>query len=96
MESKISVTELKKALEPELDHLLEEVALAVSHAPYGRIIADSEEPVRDAAALFRQQLYQKAITIRQQQIEPAFSPSPDPTDTAVAQQRASKKQRSDD
>lgn len=92
MENRITGKDLKAALGSELDRLFEEVALAVSQAPYGRIIADSEEPVRDAAALFRQQLYQKALTLRQQQIEPAFSPSADGADPAVAQQRASKKQ----
>lgn len=96
MEHPISVTELKKALASDIERLLEEVVLAVSQAPYGRIIADSEEPVRDAAALFRQQLYQKALTLRQQQIEPAFSPSADPADRALAQQGPSKKQCSDD
>lgn len=96
MENKITVSELKKALEPELDRLLEDVALAVNQAPYGQIIAASEEPVRDAAAVFRQQLFQKALTLRQQQIEPAFSPSADSADPTLAQQRASKKQRSDD
>jgi hypothetical protein len=96
METPLSVAALKKALEPELERLLEEVALAVSQAPYGRIITDSEELVRDAAALFRQQVYQKALTLRQQQIEPAFSPSASSTDRSMAQQRPSKKQRSDD
>jgi len=96
MENQITVAELKKALAPDLERLLEEVALAVSQAPYGHMIAASEEPVRDAAAVFRQQLFQKALTLRQQQIEPAFSPSADSADGTLAQQRASKKQHSDD
>ena len=96
MENQITVAELKKALAPDLERLLEEVALAISQAPYGHIIAASEEPVRDAAAVFRQQLFQKALTLRQQQIEPAFSPSADSADGTLAQQRASKKQHSDD
>ena len=96
MESRITATELKDALVPELDRLFEEVALAVSQAPYGRIIQDSEEPVRDAAALFRQQLYQKALTLRQQQIEPAFSPSANTAGGHMAQQGVPEKQPFDD
>jgi hypothetical protein len=96
MENPINVAELKKAIAPDLERLLEEVVVAVSQAPYGRIIADSEEPVRDASALFRQMLFQKALTLRQQQIEPAFSPSADSTDKTLAQQRPTKKQCVDD
>jgi hypothetical protein len=40
----------------------------------GRIIADSEEPVRDANAEFRQRTYQKAIDLLQGKQE-AFPPS---------------------
>lgn len=40
----------------------------------GRIIADSEAPVRDATGRSRQRLYEKALRLPQQQSEPAFSP----------------------
>jgi hypothetical protein len=51
------------------------VAEAVHQAQPGRIIADSEEAVRQATARFRQRVYQKALQLRQQHSEPAFSPS---------------------
>ena len=40
----------------------------------GRIIADTEEPVRQANAVFREQVYEKAIRLLQNKQE-AFSPS---------------------
>jgi hypothetical protein len=65
---------LKKSLRGEVDTLIEEVVKAVNQAQAGRIIADSEEPVRQASALFRRRLYEKAVQLRQKQSEPAFSP----------------------
>ena len=50
------------------------VAAAMNSAQAGRIIADSEEPVRDAHAEFRPQAYQKAVDLLQAKQE-AFSPS---------------------
>lgn len=75
MHKKISTRQLKKALGGDFDTLLQEVVDAVNQAQPGRIIAESEEPVRHATGVFRQRLYQKALQLRQQQSEPAFSPS---------------------
>jgi len=75
MDKKITTSQLKKALRGEVDTLIEEVVKAVNQAQPGRIIPDSEEPVRRASALFRQRLYERALALRQQQDEPAFSPS---------------------
>ncbi len=44
---KITAKQLETALEKEFKHLIEEVAEAMNSAEPGRIIADSEEPVRD-------------------------------------------------
>lgn len=77
MEDKIKAEQLKETLAGDFDKLIEQVVQAVNNAQPGRIIADSEEPVRDACAEFRQRLYQKALRIRQQLSEPAFSPSQD-------------------
>ena len=75
MEGKrISVQELKQALAGEFDQLAEAMAEAMNAAQDGRIIADSEEPVRDAHAVFRQQAFQKALGLLQGKQE-AFSPS---------------------
>jgi hypothetical protein len=66
---------LEKALRGEFKTLIAEVAEAVNQARPGRIIPDSEEPVRQATALFRQRLYERALQLRQKQDEQAFSPS---------------------
>jgi hypothetical protein len=75
MDESISTQQLRKALGGDFDTLLQEVADAVNQAQPGRIIADSEEPVRQATTVFRRRLYAKAVQLRQQQSEPAFSPS---------------------
>lgn len=75
MESKrVSAEQLKQAWKADFDRLAEEVAEAMNAAKPGRIIADSEEPVRDANADFRERMYEKAIGLLQEKQE-AFSPS---------------------
>jgi hypothetical protein len=75
MEGKrLSAAELKQALAADFDRLAEDVAEAMSAAQDGRIIADTEEPVRDASAVFRERLYAKALDLLQKKQE-AFSPS---------------------
>ena len=73
-DKKVSAEELEAAMSGELKELFAEVAAAMNAAQAGRIIADSEEPVRDANAQFRQRLYQKAMDLLQRKQE-AFSPS---------------------
>ena len=52
---------------------------------------------RDASAQFREQLYQKALELRQRQDEPDFSPSPQfPIKNNVAQQGQANDKLSDD
>jgi hypothetical protein len=75
MHKKITVAQLKKAMGGEVEVLFEEVVKVINQAQPGRIIADSEEPVREATGLFRQRLYDQALQLRQQQNAPAFSPS---------------------
>ena len=75
MEGKrISVEELKQAMAADFDRLAKEVAAAMNGAKDGHIIADTEELVRDANAVFREQMYAQAIRLLQSQQE-AFSPS---------------------
>jgi len=69
-DERISVEELKQALAADFDRLVAEVAAAKD----GRLIADTEEPVRDAQAVFRERVYAQAIRLLQSQQE-AFSPS---------------------
>ena len=76
MEGKgISAEQLKAALAGDLDQLFAEVAEAMNTARAGRIIADSEEPVRDAHAEFRQRVYQKAVELLQAKQESFFGSS---------------------
>ena len=77
MQSKnISPEELKAALKADIDRLVQQVAQAINNAQSGRIINDSEEPVRDANAEFRQRLYQKALDLLQDKDpQEDFSPS---------------------
>ena len=76
MDKKITGRQLREALGSDLERLLEEVAETLNRARPGKIIADSEEGVRSAAAVFRQRLYEKGLELRQQQAG-AFSPSAD-------------------
>jgi hypothetical protein len=72
--NRVSVEELRQVLATDFDRLVEEVAQALNAARDGRIIADTEEPVRDAHAQFRERAYAQAIRLLQSQQE-AFSPS---------------------
>lgn len=74
MHEKLTASQLKKAMRGEIDVLIEDVVKAVNQAQAGRIIADSEEPVRQASASFRRRLYERALQLRQQHCEAAFSP----------------------
>ncbi len=78
-DKKITPEELKAAWANDVDELAEKVAAAMNSAQPGNIIDDSEEPVRDASAEFRQRLYQKAVDLLQdKQLQEDFSPSEDP------------------
>ena len=75
MESRqISAEELKRIMAADFERLVHEVAEAMNAARDGSVIADTEELVRDANAVFRQQVYAKAISLLQSKQE-AFSPS---------------------
>ena len=66
---------LRQAMRVELEKAVEEVANAVDEAPTGRIIRDSEEPVRDTMDRFRQLMYEKALQLKLAAAEAAFPPS---------------------
>ena len=83
---KVTADELKTALRGDIDRLAEEVAEAINNATPGRIINDSEEPVRDASAVFRQRLYQKALDLLQDKpLQEDFFPSAERTESDVAE-----------
>ena len=73
-DKKITVKELQLAVEQEFAGMVQEVVEAINSAKPGSIIADTEEPVRDANAKFKQQIFQKALSLLQKKQE-AFSPS---------------------
>jgi len=73
----ITPEQLDAVLEQEYRALKQKICAAMNAAKAGRIIADTEEPVRDAHAVFRQQAYQKAIDLLARSVgQEAFSPSP--------------------
>ena len=75
-DKRIMAEELVAELQGDLRVLAEKMAAAINNAKLGRIIADSEEPVRDAHAVFRQQAYQKAIDLLSRRLaQEDFSPS---------------------
>jgi hypothetical protein len=96
MEKKITTEQLKEALAGDFDKLIDQVVQAINNAQPGRIIADSEEPVRDACAEFRQRLYQESLSLRQRLSESAFSPSQDSNKSVMAQQGPPADQLPDD
>ena len=73
-ENQLSAEELRRALAGDFDQLVQAVAQAMNAAQAGHVIADTEEPVRQANAVFREQLYAKGIGLLQNRQE-AFSPS---------------------
>ena len=73
-DKKVSADEVKAMLAGDVEALAADIAAAMNDARAGSIIADSEEPVRDAHGRFRQAAYQKALSLLQRKQE-AFSPS---------------------
>jgi len=77
-DKRITAEELEAVWQADLKALAEKTAAAINKAKAGRIIADSEEPVRNAHAEFRQQIYQRALDLLQNKgVQKAFSPSRD-------------------
>jgi hypothetical protein len=75
-EVQLTAAELRKSMESEMAALMREVSDAMNTARDGAIIADSEVPVRDAVARFRQKLYEKAVQLKAEKAaEAAFPPS---------------------
>jgi hypothetical protein len=73
---RITAEELLAELQGDLKALAEEMAATLNAAKPGHIIADTEERVRDAHAVFRQRAYQKAIDLLARRAgQKAFSPS---------------------
>jgi hypothetical protein len=69
-----------EAMRTQLEDVLGRVADAVNGAPPGRVIAGSEEQVRDLFADFRRQAYELAVQMRVEAAEAASPPSGRPAD----------------
>jgi len=66
---------LEKLLKYDFQRCIADVTEAVDTARIGAIIDDSEEPVRMATSRLRQMIFQKAIQMKTDAAEAAFSPS---------------------
>jgi hypothetical protein len=66
----------------DVERMAQKVADAINNAQAGAIIDQSEELVRDAHAEFRQQTYQKAISLLEKD-QRAFSPSAESSDAEM-------------
>ena len=95
----VSADGLIERTREEFEQLMREVAAAVNAAPAGRVIRDSEEQVRDLLGDFRQRVYERALQMRVDGAEAAFSPggpgdSPSPAEQGPSRARPADGQRS--
>jgi hypothetical protein len=66
MEGKrMSAQEVKQAIMADVAQLAEAITQALNAAEDGHAIADTEEPVHDATAVFREHLYEKVLRLWQ-------------------------------
>jgi hypothetical protein len=75
---KVEPEKLVAALQQETEKFLQSVMEAVNDAPDGQWLAGSEEQVRDSAAEYRRQVFEKAVQMRIEAAEAAFPPSAEP------------------
>jgi hypothetical protein len=79
---------LASEMRKDLEGMLAQVMDAVNAAKDGRLIADSERPVLELMRDFQKRVYEKALQLRVDSTESAFSPSGGPGGEAQAQQGA--------
>jgi hypothetical protein len=75
---KLSREEFIQQMPKKMEEALGKVADAVNEAPPGRIIAGSEEEVRDLFAGLRKDAFETALQMRIDAAEAAFPPSEGP------------------
>ena len=71
----IEAKRLEQLLKEDVKECIAEVTEAINSARTGAIIDDSEEPVRIATAKLRQKIFQKALQMKTDAAQAAFSPS---------------------
>jgi hypothetical protein len=85
-DKRITAEDILAEVDVDVKALAQKVADAINNAQAGAIINQSEEPVRDAHALFRQATYRKALSLLEKK-QQAFSPSPQIPRDKMEQQR---------
>ena len=94
---KVTAEELRQRVQPKYELLLQKMETAMNAARPGAIIADSEEIVRDAMAVFRQQVYEAAVQMKAEKAaHAAFSPSEPSADGPAASQQGRPKRHPSD
>ncbi len=73
-DKRITAEEILAEIDTDVEQIAQKVADAINNAQAGAIINQSEEPVRDAHAVFRRTTYQKALSLLEKK-QQAFSPS---------------------
>ncbi|MFP4356602.1 MAG: hypothetical protein ACLFUJ_15940 [Phycisphaerae bacterium] len=76
-DKKVTVEEIEALLAGDIRRFAEQMATAMNAAKAGSIINDSEMPVFEASGEFRQQAFEKVLSLVQAKHE-AFSPSAQP------------------
>ncbi len=76
-DKRITAEEIMGEINVDMQQMAQKIADAINSAEDGAIINQSEEPVRDAHAVFRQATYQKALSLLENK-QRAFSPSAEP------------------
>lgn len=71
----IEIEKLKQLLKEDFDDCIAQVVRAIDSSKAGSIIDDSEEPVRIATGKLRQKIFQKALQLKIDAADAAFSPS---------------------
>jgi len=71
----IDAKQLEDSLREDVRRCMAAVVEAVNRARVGAIIDESEEPVRQATAQLRQKIFERAIQMKTDAAEAAFSPS---------------------
>ena len=75
---KLAAHELVDLMRGDFEQLMSQVAQAVNDAAKGRVIVESEEKVRDLLGEFRRLTFEKALQLRVDAAEAAFSPGGQP------------------
>lgn len=84
---KLDVDAYVAAMRVEFESAMRQLAEAVNNAPTGHVIDASEEKVRDVMTEFRARAYERAVQMRIDAAEAAFSPGRGGDGKGVARQR---------